>query len=874
MKIVSLFFCIALNLSVLAQKTNNPAIKIKSGTSFLEQMASKELVRYIYLRTGTIPETQKNSTDKFSNPTIIIGSKNEPLIKKYTNESKITEKVESLKPQQYFLKTISLKNEKIVVIIGGDELGALYGTYAFIEKLGVRFYLEGDVIPDQKITFQLPEIEEEGKPLFETRGLNPWGSHPFGFDQWSADDYKSIMGQMLKMKMNFIVMHNYSTNPYNEPTVWLGEKDNINPNGKVKSSYPARYYSTLWRGIWGPILPKTTTDYSFGASQLFENESWGPITMKGFSPTPRKKDDQNELFNRVGKQFNDAFSFAKKIGIKTALGTETPMSKFVPVEIKKQFEQKGKKIDDKAFAKEIYKGTFERIKRTHPLDYYWLWTPEDWTWNSNSINDMKETVEDLKIANEALIDVKAPFKLATSGWVLGPVADRSAFDAAIPKDIPMSALNRNMGHVGIDPAFKNVTGRDKWAIPWLESDGQHGLAALQLYAGRSKYDAVVAKKFDCTGFIGLHWRTRELGPNASAFAQAAWDWSAVKENEGINLAIDKEVGPMSSRKLSVEKFYNDFAIANFGSESAGAIAKIFSAMDGNVPISVAVNCPAGSLFPIHQTLANPYGPANTSLIVPDDLISWEKVAQEYPFVEQMERVRSSINGKGNLDRFDFWLNTFKYHRQLAKVRWTLSAFELAMKNVKKQMGFDAQWTSAMKEAVPAYGKLVTEYELLVTLQMSVLSTNGGVATVVNLMQNKDFWQTAIENPANSLKEIIGNNLPEDILPSKEYKGKNRIFMVTQKTSILNGESFEVKVTTLGKSKPTKVTLNWKPMGAQTYSKIALSNSKNGIYSTLLEKDTIAEKDFEYYVEAVFNEDTIYYPATAKEINNTVIVLKE
>ncbi len=24
---------------------------------------------------------------------------------------------------------------------------------------------------------------------------------------------------------------------------------------------------------------------------------------------------------------------------------------------------------------------FERIMKTHPLDYYWLWTDENWTWS-------------------------------------------------------------------------------------------------------------------------------------------------------------------------------------------------------------------------------------------------------------------------------------------------------------------------------------------------------------------------------------------------------------------------------------------------------------------------------------------------------------
>jgi hypothetical protein len=98
-------------------------------------------------------------------------------------------------------------------------MGVLYGAYAFIEQLGVRFYLEGDVIPDQKVKWQIPEVDIMGKPYFQLRGLNPWGSHPFGFDQWNSEDYKAIIAQLLKMRMNFIGMHCYLTFPYDEPTL-------------------------------------------------------------------------------------------------------------------------------------------------------------------------------------------------------------------------------------------------------------------------------------------------------------------------------------------------------------------------------------------------------------------------------------------------------------------------------------------------------------------------------------------------------------------------------------------------------------------------------------------------------------------------------
>ena len=45
-----------------------------------------------------------------------------------------------------------------------------------------------------------------------------------------------------------------------------------------------------------------------------------------------------------------------------------------------RLKQAGKNPDDPAVVQELYEGMFRRIGQTHPLDYYWFWTPEGWTW--------------------------------------------------------------------------------------------------------------------------------------------------------------------------------------------------------------------------------------------------------------------------------------------------------------------------------------------------------------------------------------------------------------------------------------------------------------------------------------------------------------
>ncbi len=788
-----------------------------------ERLAAHELRRYIYQRTGEVADIRR---DAGPGDTLALGVD------------------AALDAQEYRLVTTA--NGRRLDITGGSPLGVLYGAYRLAEHLGVRFYLEGDVIPDARLVWAMPQLNERAKPQFQLRGLNPWGSHPFGFDQWGVDDYKAIIAQMVKLRMNFIGMHCYLTQPYDEPTVWTGPSEDVGNDGTVTSSYPSRYYNTLWKGIWGPIPPKKTGDYAFGAAQLFENDTWGPASMQDFCPTPATAGDRIQLHNRVGRQFGEVFGFARMLGMKTCLGTEAPLKKFMPAAVKARLKAAGRDPHSAEGVGRIYEGIFERIKRTHPLDYYWIWTPEDWTWENNSAADMRDTVEDVNIALAALGKVNAPFKLATCGWVLGPAGDRAAFDKTIPKHMAMSAISRQLGHEALDPAFAGIEGRDKWAIPWLESDGNHGLSALQLFAGRTLYDGAQAKRYGCSGLMGLHWRTRGLGPNVAALARAGWE--PVRQD-------DFKADSSASRSLPVGAFYQDMALANFGPEAATEIARVFAGIDSKVPVSVGDGCPAGALSPLME--------------------DWDDVKKPYAFVAAMEALRPRVTGAGNLERFDYWLNTFRYHRLLAKVRCTLGRLETAFKQAEAETLPATRKQVAATVALPIYQELVREYGELARLCMESATTHGGIAAVINLMANEPFWIAAIDRPGARLSGLLGEALPADALPPKHPGGSVRMILPTLRSVLTSGEGLALKVILLNAGDPPgKVTLCWRPLGEGRYAKKSLHPVARTTFATGLTADEIHGRDIEYYVTArTADGQELREPATAPRINHTVTVME-
>lgn len=351
-----------------------PDIVVEKSASWHEMAAAKELRRYFYLRTGSLPAMGKiDSLSQVRRNTILVVEKSSSLLSGLTDQDAF-QKIAGLGSQDYLIKTISLPSRKLILVAGGSGPAVLYGAYQLAEKLGVRFSLEGDVIPDRKLAGLNLDFDETGRPLFLIRGIQPFHDFPEGPDWWTRENYKTVIAQLPKLRMNFIGFHTYPENPSKErgatpnaePTVWIGQAGDFAGDGTARFSYPASYQNTL-RGNWGYEARKTG-DFHFGASQLFERDDYGNDVMEGLCPEPKTPQDSNEVFNRAAAVFSNAFSLARKLGVKTCVGTETPLT--IPDLVQKRLRNAGRNPQDPAVVKDIYKGLFSRIARAYPIDTY------------------------------------------------------------------------------------------------------------------------------------------------------------------------------------------------------------------------------------------------------------------------------------------------------------------------------------------------------------------------------------------------------------------------------------------------------------------------------------------------------------------------
>jgi len=664
--------------------------------------------------------------------------------------------------------------------------------------------------------------------------------------------------------MNFFALHTYPERirgiPYPgdhdagwwdaEPTVWIGLREDVRENGTVTFSYPASYHSTA-RPNWG-YAERSTGEFLFGARLLFERDAYGsPVQGKWF-PRPVSLAQCNAVFDNTAALLDGAFSFARRLGIRTCIGTEMPLT--VPEQLKGRLKAAGMEPDDPEVILELYRGMFTRIQRCHPLDYYWLWTPENWTWSGVGEEEVARTEEDLRLAVHAASETGAPFTLATCGWVLGPPGDRTRFDRLLPRDMPFSCINRQVGFAPVEPEFANLQDRPKWAIPWLEDDP--ALISPQLWSGRMRRDAYDALRYGCSGLMGIHWRTRAIGPNVCALARAGWSQQPWTEG-----ALDEKM-----RDMPCADFYSEWARAQFGPEASREIAAIFTELDGG---------------PIYES-----GPRRANLMRTSDWVkgpgavrimteSWEEIEPRFGFIGELEALRPRLSGRGALARFDYWLNTFRFARSTARLGSVLGRLDRTMTELSNFDDEQVRARRAAQEALPLRMEAQTCWSDMVTQLLAIVSTPGELGTVANLEQHNYQALQRLTGHDQDLEQMLGSLPAELRSPSTGYTGSTRLILLTRRTLLQRDEDLRVKAIVLSKNGPKNPRLRWRPFGQVDYDDVPLRHVGRGVYETVLSAAATRNRDFEYYIELTDRGGDIFCaPATAPEIGETVVFFPE
>ena len=180
-------------------------------------------------------------------------------------------------------------------------------------------------------------------------------------------------------------------------------------------------------------------------------------------------------------------------------------------------------------------------------------------------------------------------------------------------------------------------------------------------------------------------------------------------------AVDQNANPLRNRTMPVDEFYLDFARANFGSAIAEA-SRTHSHPHRRDQSAGADRLAEGPGR--HQ--ARPH--------------ALERRQAALSFVDELAALRPKIEGPGNLERFDYWLNTYRYMATLAEARCLRGELDKAVA------------AKDFTRALQVRTSLARAWESMIALQIAATDTPGELGTLANLEQHSRRTAAVPDSP--------------------------------------------------------------------------------------------------------------------------------
>jgi hypothetical protein len=364
-------------------------------------------------------------------------------------------------------------------------------------------------------------------------------------------------------------------------------------------------------------------------------------------------------------------------------------------------------------------------------------------------------------------------------------------------------------------------------------------------------DALDSWKYGCDGLFGIHWRTRNIGPTVSALAKAAWE-------------CDRYDQTVTARDLPVEDFYTDWTATEFGNSNP-VLVRIFTELDGR---GVELREGQKGDAPLN---ASDWIQGPGALMVNRDPEDIQDRLDRYEFIPELEAFRKQINGAGNMERFDYWLNTFLFNEAVLEVTQSQIELNLIVERMKKESNAGKKSELAGTEAIPKRIELARRWERMNRILMRMVSTTGELGTIANLEMHNIRKNGNLTGHDAYLRSVLNEDLPAETAVSEKYTGPARM-VVTGNPSILHkGEDLYLRIRVLSEEDNISGKIHFRKLGGKEFATALLNRISSNVFEVRIPARSIPD-DLEYYLEVEANHEKVLYPATATHINCAVIVL--
>ncbi|MEJ2009108.1 MAG: hypothetical protein P8Z30_13300 [Acidobacteriota bacterium] len=728
-------------------------------------------------------------------------------------------------PEAYEIRQETAKGKgSRVRLTGATPQAVLYAVFDFLERQGAFFGLDGDTYPLQAAQgLKLPVGNHpwQGQPRFKTRGLLPWPDFLNCITVYNREEYRAYLEAMLRMRFNTLGIHVYSgANQWTESFLSF----------EYAGVGHLAYTDTSATNRWG-YIPEKTSRYGMGAPDYFAGEVFGSeATTRATSCWEDEKFAQ--------QLWGEAFSYAKKLGIRTGVGFEPyqipdEIYRATPPEahyVSKNPKVPGPRIDPESVAaRDILEARLGRLLEAYPtVDYVWLWEDEAMNWASQKEN-VPLAVTPYKQAYDFLKRHAPEKRLVISGWG-GVVRHFAQFHQQLPMDVIFTSLNDNLGWDPVSEEYGKLGERERWPIPWLEDDPAMWLP--QFHVHRGKRDVDLAEQYGCQGVLGIHWRNRMMNADAGFQSRASWD-----------------------RTLEPAEFFQAFAAVQAEGSRTQQLGDLLNRTDRD---RLILNSFTGKIVDGHHQIhaySGDYDQAFTfwaGYEPPEEVrVSQAKVAQ------QLRALAGKASSPAELERLDYLASYIEFLVPYSESWILASDLHKVLQEaqaLKKGGKATAAKQKVMDEGVPLWKKLAPQVrEALLIYQRMVSERNeqGALASVHN-----KFERLALIRLRLSMKEYLGE-LPVEVetlfhqVRGKDAFAQPRLFVPTRPSALAPGEKVRIFAVAPGGDSAPRVRLFLRRAGSGEWHFSPMELVGRRTFVKEIEGKKTDAPLVEYYVAAEF-----------------------
>jgi len=504
----------------LAARSAPAAIVVGENAGRLEHLAAREVQRYLYHLTGEMLEIRSAAApDLVRFASVVIGQVDtNGLIRRLVDEGLLPDRQTAPGPEGYVIRSVEYAGRQMLAVMGSDANGTLYGSYELLEHYGARFYIGRDVLPESPTPFTIKPLDITKEPAVQRRGLLPWHDFLNGPSGYSYEDFTSYIDQLVKLKMNTLVLHNYGggypDEDINEPFM------DFECNGARPESW---LDTSIDNQRWG-MAPSYAGDLAFRSGDYLPYDVLGSDAARYTKAQPQA---QEHIVAKAKAMMQKVIRYAQARGVEVVLGTDFDI---LPASMR---EAGCDPLDPS-----VLRARIDDILTTYPtVKYIQMY------FNEVSGTPTAEAIEAYRFMRDHLAEKRPWARLVTGSWF--QEARFPQMHAELPRDIVFSTL---MPHdMTVRPEWAQVAGeREAWPVPWMEFDG--GLSEPQLAVSRMAQQLPQLREAGVSGVIGILWREMPAEANVAYLAQDLW----------------RRPGDV----LSARDFYRDYAAHAFGPDAA------------------------------------------------------------------------------------------------------------------------------------------------------------------------------------------------------------------------------------------------------------------------------------------------------------------